>query len=625
MAEVTAFRNNALPYPVYGAPWTVVFPLMDTTGELITGATCDSEVSKNGDTGADCTNEGTEITYTTATNKGMYYLILTAAEMTADIVSVTIHSATSTATSIVLYPRKLVTLASGTSQGGAVGYITLAASTVTFDDQFNGCLCVATIDTNVETRILQACTTADQQCTVTPNWNVAPDADDTYIIYLPEGMQVPQSDLTAVSKDTTAANNLELQYDGTGLSGDTYPATQSQVGSLVVGAGGISVPAESATITTGTQTLTYTSTEELDGTTHDVAADGGNTDFYYQFDVGITGIATEVVWEGYAQSNNDSYTIKGYDWVSAGFKQVGTVDGTNTSTIVERVFVFTQAMTGTAANTGKVRFQITSADGTEIFTDRVLCEYTAKLEVGAILHSGIAQSATSNTIVLDTGANATNHFYAHARVVISSGTGSEQERVIVEYTGSSKTAKIAPPWTTTPDATSAFEITPAIVHAETGSRTIKVGIAAAVTNTTITLDSDASSTNDFYNEDLVHIDGGTGEGQTRVITAYVGATKVATISRAWTTNPDTASEYIIEEGIAVAEALGATAKADVTTAVEADGGLMNILAEALVYKQKITEANGNTEIHNSAGVSQGTVNACYTSVTGTTQRLKVAV
>jgi len=204
---------------VYGVPWTVVFPLLDTSGELVTGATCDSEISKNGDTGVDCTNEGVEITFTTATNKGFYGLVLTAAEMTADIVSVTVHSATSAATSFVLYPRKLVTLATGTSAGGAVGYITLAASTVAYDGEYNGCLCVATIDTNVEARVLQACTTADQQCTVTPSWNVAPDADDTYIIYLPEGRQIPQADVTAVSRDTTAANNLELMYDGTGYVG----------------------------------------------------------------------------------------------------------------------------------------------------------------------------------------------------------------------------------------------------------------------------------------------------------------------------------------------------------------------------------------------------------------------
>lgn len=220
MAEVTAMRSNALPYPVYGAPWTVVFPMLDADGDLVTGATTpDSEVSKNGDTFADCTNEATEI----ATSSGIYYLTLTATEMTADIVAVIAKSATSgmKTTPIVLYPRKLVELASGTAQGGAAGYITLAAGSVLYDNQYSGCVCVATLDTTVEARILGACTASNQQCVVTPEWNTTPDSDDTYKIYLPEGMRIPTVNVVAISDDTSAPPNLELMFDGTGYAGGT--------------------------------------------------------------------------------------------------------------------------------------------------------------------------------------------------------------------------------------------------------------------------------------------------------------------------------------------------------------------------------------------------------------------
>ncbi len=53
MAEATALRNNALPYPVYSVPYTIVVPLIDADGDLVTGGGSDtpnSEVSKNGDT-----------------------------------------------------------------------------------------------------------------------------------------------------------------------------------------------------------------------------------------------------------------------------------------------------------------------------------------------------------------------------------------------------------------------------------------------------------------------------------------------------------------------------------------------------------------------------------------------
>ncbi|MDC0600106.1 hypothetical protein OAO65_02230 [Flavobacteriales bacterium] len=329
---------------------------------------------------------------------------------------------------------------------------------------------------------------------------------------------------------------------------DTAGAILEATSNLAVGAGGISVTAGSATVTTGSETLTYTSTQELDGTTHDVADAAGSTEFYYEFDVGVTGVGTEIIWDGHAESNGDSYTIKAYEWVAAAFKTIGTITASNSTAAIERVFILTSTMTGSGANAGTVRWQVTSADGTNFSTDRILCEYTALPEARSILHSGIAQSGTTNTIVLDTGANATDDFYNHARVVISSGTGSEQERIIVDYVGSTKTATIAPPWVTNPDSTSAFEVEPALAHAETGWATIKVGLAAAATSTTITLDSSASAVDDYYNSDTIKIDAGTGDGQVRYITDYVGSTKVATINPAWVTTPDTTSEYIVEDG-----------------------------------------------------------------------------
>src|SRR3990167_8601610 len=145
MAEVTAFRNNALPYPVYGVPWVVTFPLLDADGDPISPSSPDSEKSLNGDAFADCTNEAVEI----ATSSGSCYLILTAAEMTADIVTVQVKSTGAKTTVITLYPRKLVVLNSGTVGANAADGSTLqlAAGSSAINDFFNGCLLVATIAT----------------------------------------------------------------------------------------------------------------------------------------------------------------------------------------------------------------------------------------------------------------------------------------------------------------------------------------------------------------------------------------------------------------------------------------------------------------------------------------------
>ncbi len=95
--------GDARPFPRKNAAYRVTFPILDADGDLVTGATgLDSEISKNGGTFADCTNEATEI----ATASGMYYLDLTAAEMNTDTVAIIVKTSSSGAktTPIVLYP-----------------------------------------------------------------------------------------------------------------------------------------------------------------------------------------------------------------------------------------------------------------------------------------------------------------------------------------------------------------------------------------------------------------------------------------------------------------------------------------------------------------------------------------
>jgi len=96
--------NNVAALKVFkkGVATTIVFPIYDDDGDLVTGAAdLDSEVSKDGGTFADCTNEASEI----ATSSRMYNLDLTAAEMNADIVAVITKTSTANAktTPTVIY------------------------------------------------------------------------------------------------------------------------------------------------------------------------------------------------------------------------------------------------------------------------------------------------------------------------------------------------------------------------------------------------------------------------------------------------------------------------------------------------------------------------------------------
>ena len=73
----------------------------------------------------------------------------------------------------------------------------------------------------------------------------------------------------------------------------------------------------------------------------------------------------------------------------------------------------------------------------------------------------------------------------------------------------------------------------------------RTGTAQAGASTTITLDASALANDDIYNGSTITITGGTGAGQVRVISDYVGSTKVATVSVAWATTPDNTSTFSV--------------------------------------------------------------------------------
>ena len=106
---------------------------------------------------------------------------------------------------------------------------------------------------------------------------------------------------------------------------------------------------------------------------------------------------------------------------------------------------------------------------------------------------------------------------------------------------------------------------------------VRSGTAQAGAAGSITLDSGASATTDYYKGSLVFLTSGTGSGQSqRLITAYNSTTKVATITPAWAVVPDATSVFIIlPAGIASLEAwLGTVPLALVAQRVEARASAM---------------------------------------------------
>lgn len=135
------------------------------------------------------------------------------------------------------------------------------------------------------------------------------------------------------SLSATALAALEDQYDGTGLTGDTYPATQSQVSSIVSTGAAINVLPIAApngfTLTTGSEVGDEDRTHALDGIRHELSDAAGTLDAVYKFDIGGDAAPVGLTFTGLFNSANDSWAISaniGTDSTPV-WQQVGTLSG----------------------------------------------------------------------------------------------------------------------------------------------------------------------------------------------------------------------------------------------------------------------------------------------------------
>jgi hypothetical protein len=144
--------------------------------------------------------------------------------------------------------------------------------------------------------------------------------------------------------------------------------------------------------------------------------------------------------------------------------------------------------------------------------------------------------------------------------------------------------------------------------ADTGLQSIRSGTAQAGGASNITLDASASAVNDFYLGTSVLTTGGTGAGQFRIITDYVGATKVATVDLAWITTPDSTTTFALFPSTAGAAEIAATvwdlATSGHTTAgtfgeqlkTDVDAILVAVAASAIRTAVGLASANLDTQL-----------------------------
>lgn len=138
-----------------------------------------------------------------------------------------------------------------------------------------------------------------------------------------------------ISGDATAADNLESQYDTTGLIGPTFPSYQDQVSSIAAapGVGARPFVPSTITVTSGSGASGSSSDMANDDTLLYTVNDNAGTltlDLDYQMEAGVTVI--QYVLTAAAQGNSDDLTLQFYDQVGLGYDNIDTILGANSLT-----------------------------------------------------------------------------------------------------------------------------------------------------------------------------------------------------------------------------------------------------------------------------------------------------
>jgi hypothetical protein len=170
--------------------------------------------------------------------------------------------------------------------------------------------------------------------------------------------------------ETTADNiaaNFETFYDNADATTtaviDDIDSIKSSVGNLANVGSAVHKPASSYTLTTGTQSAnTVSSTEALDGTRHEHTDTAGVLSLEYHFLIG-GGTPTSVQITGYVTGPNDDVDVMGYDWVTAGYKQIGNIQGSSATTNSVYSFDLFVDMVGSGTDEGKVDIQFIKSSG----------------------------------------------------------------------------------------------------------------------------------------------------------------------------------------------------------------------------------------------------------------------
>jgi len=350
---------------------------------------------------------------------------------------------------------------------------------------------------------------------------------------------------TNITGDTSITGATSISYNGNlsaalQVTSNTYTAL-SVIGTTKFGGYTYTWPAEGSgsgneflkisTVDNNSHTITLDwdtggGVTTLDDLT-DVVTSNGVIDFYNSIFISTNNAGDTLSNVTTGSSNNIIIGQGGVNTTSYALT-------TGSNNIVLGNYAFTSATTagdnvvlgvtaGSSITTGTNNTLVGKSSGTQIF---IVSQETGTLD---------ANGNSTTVFTLESTQSGVDDYYNGLTITFTSGSNDGETRTISDYVGgSSQTVTVSSSFAFIPTSGDTYQINYGNLDANGNSTTV------------FTLESDKSSTDDFYNGCSITFTSGTNNGETQTISDYVGSSRTVTVSSAFSANPTLVDTYYIK-------------------------------------------------------------------------------
>lgn len=388
--------HAALPYPIKGARYTILVPMLDADGDPVAATTPDTEISEDN---AAATDAAEEISATSGMD-GMAMITFSGAETDCSTLAVNFKNASGPKyTLATIYPRVLAEVGTGTLSAGSAGGGTLG-TLLAYD--VTGCFIKTTGGTggggtggaNNQVRKMVTYNTSSGAFTVTPNWETTPSTDTTYAVLLPEGVTLG---MLKTLNPTTAGRTLTVESDGMAHADAKEWLGGTIATPTVTGVPEVDVTHFNGTAGTFSSGRPEVNTSHIGGSTTPVTNIGVvfNTDFATNYNTTLD------QWNVNVESWNATAVPAEH---TAGYPIVTIKDGTGTGEINTNAGAI--ALVDLVTTTTTVTNQLTAAQiATGVWQDSTAGDFTVASSIGKTLYIANVTPGGSGGLLIS-GSNA---------------------------------------------------------------------------------------------------------------------------------------------------------------------------------------------------------------------------